>query len=451
MVKKSKKKRNSRGDASMEDENDKKDLLLGTVSIADDMTSSSSSLLDSIFGSSGNKNSKPSTERDLFAKVSSLPKSRIKMSTAPSSHDDPDSKKRRIRPSRNDILQQRRRQSQHPLLASSMDFPGVFEREHDTLEELPWEEQVAEMAQSVLQHGLCIIRNPVDTGILQAIASQARVLQSRICRELDAKGISWKATKSNGFEPQTFRFQQAASRCKGRMDMAIGTDNSKTPSNRGENGTKMIDTFYQNTDIQQHILQNPKFYPVIRNLLGGAGSDDPEAVKLVYAGLIFNLPDSEDQPWHQDGVPLFPEARNTADMQASFPPYALNVFIPLETQDGSIERGPTEFLPGSHQWSAEQLEQVNNSSENADNSSDSPKAVSPILKQGDVLIYDYRVCHRGTSNLVSVKDDNKDVDTVQASRRILYLMYARPWFTDHINFDCTKNAESIWSTGLRKK
>jgi ectoine hydroxylase-related dioxygenase (phytanoyl-CoA dioxygenase family) len=51
-----------------------------------------------------------------------------------------------------------------------------------------------------------------------------------------------------------------------------------------------------------------------------------------------------------------------------------------------------------------------------------PGIVSPRLNQGDALLYDYRVCHRGTSNLT------------QGTRRILYLMYARPWFKEHLNF-----------------
>jgi hypothetical protein len=212
-----------------------------------------------------------------------------------------------------------------------------------------------------------------------------------------------------------------------------------------EEENRILASFYSDTEVQRNILRCPNVYPVIQQLLGAAGSeDDKDTVKLVYAGLIFNLPQSQDQPWHQDGVPLFPEDANAADIQASVPPYALNVFIPLENKDGAAELGPTEFLPGSHRWRASQLEQVNEIAQDKaiDDASD---VISPILKQGDVLIYDYRVCHRGTSNLrkwnVCCTSDSVQRDT----RKILYLLYARPWFSDHVNFDYTHGAESLWS------
>ena len=59
---------------------------------------------------------------------------------------------------------------------------------------------------------------------------------------------------------------------------------------------------------------------------------------------------------------------------------------------------------------------------------DRHNAIAPLLKKGDALIYDYRVCHRGTANL------SKDKST----RIMLYLMYARPWFREHLNFGTEK-------------
>lgn len=444
--------------------------------------------MDSIFGPANddvripndNGTKEESTTSSMFAKSSVLPKTKASSKLPPTTTStgqppppQPLKKRNRNQLSRQNILHQRQRQSQHPLIASSLDFPGVFEQEehdhHARVEELPWEEQVIEMAQAVQEHGLCVIRNAVDTTILQELALEVQQLQSKVCRALDQRGIPWKVMKNDpvAVDPQTimFRFQEAASRCRGRMDVAITKQDETTPSKRNNTAgpaTNLLRNFYKDTTIQQTILQNPKVYPIIRHLLGAAVSndddsnnDDDDALKLVYAGLIFNLPHSDDQPWHQDGAPLFPEARNSTDMQASFPPYALNVFLPLETHDGAVERGPTEFLPGSHRWNAAQLEQVNNntdssSSHGLEKSSDNDVA-SPILKQGDVLIYDYRVCHRGTSNLERMVEgggdtkDGGDEATKVATRRILYLMYARPWFTDHINFDYTKSAASIWS------
>jgi len=95
------------------------------------------------------------------------------------------------------------------------------------------------------------------------------------------------------------------------------------------------------------------------------------------------------------------------------------------------------------------------------NYNDDRAIIAPVLKRGDALIYDYRVCHRGTANLFGKLDDITKLPTthsrkkhddnqanesdIRGTRRILYLMYARPWFTDHVNFDYTKNAKSLWN------
>ena len=195
------------------------------------------------------------------------------------------------------------------------------------------------------------------------------------------------------------------------------------------------------------IVNNQSLSPIVNSLLGGSTVADDDALQhgptLLYAGLIFSLAGSDDQPWHQDGMPLFPEIN---DMM--LPPYAINIFLPLTNDDASIEAGPTEFIPSSHvmeeaavlekidrvyQWKCSLADRAAGSGdahandvaseENGEEEQEEhPGIVSPRLNQGDALLYDYRVCHRGTSNLT------------QGTRRILYLMYARPWFKEHLNF-----------------
>jgi hypothetical protein len=60
-------------------------------------------------------------------------------------------------------------------------------------------------------------------------------------------------------------------------------------------------------------------------------------------------------------------------------------------------------------------------------------AISAVLGRGDILLYDYRICHRGTSNLCQPKEDDKDTSP-DGTRKVLYRMYARPWFREHLNF-----------------
>ena len=217
----------------------------------------------------------------------------------------------------------------------------------------------------------------------------------------------------------TFRYQEVASRCPGRLDVRHRM--SQPPFN------------------DPRVIANPLILPVIRDILGGEGG----GAELVYAGLIFSFPGSTDQPWHMDGASLFPEERAALDL----PPYALNVFLPLE--DVTDELGPTEFLPQTH--CAEEAEVVNESMmewtmieskweelSRSRSTADIRKEIAadeqqwmcqnfgmiaPLVRQGDALIYDYRICHRGTTNLSLTK-----------TRTMLYLMYARPWFKEHLNF-----------------
>ena len=167
-------------------------------------------------------------------------------------------------------------------------------------------------------------------------------------------------------------------------------------------------------------------WPLIQDLLG-------KDAELVYIGLIPSFPNSEDQPWHQDGCTLFPEA--PPELGDSLPPYALNVFLPL--LDITEELGPTEFWLASHCTNeARDSFLSSNGGGAAITVTDDPigknkNIVAPLIQTGDALIYDYRVCHRGTSNL-----------STNITRPMLYLMYARPWFKEHLNFGRERLFES---------
>ena len=76
--------------------------------------------------------------------------------------------------------------------------------------------------------------------------------------------------------------------------------------------------------------------PVVAKVLGS------DYCKL-WSGLVVNRPGSENQAWHTDGAPLFPDSG--IDLNC----HCLTVFIPLVDLDPST--GPTEFFPGSHRIS----------------------------------------------------------------------------------------------------
>ena len=133
-----------------------------------------------------------------------------------------------------------------------------------------------------------------------------------------------------------------------------------------------------------------------------------EEAELRYTGLIVSYPGSTDQPWHGDGPHLFGEQTGT------LPAHAINVFIPLH--DITEELGPTELIAGSHKLLENGRVTVPPNTRE--------RTIAPLLRKGSVLLYDFRVIHRGTSNK----------STGRKIRYMLYLLFAKPWFQDHINF-----------------
>lgn len=324
--------------------------------------------------------------------------------------------------SRESILSRRKKQSSVPFLnevTSLAPFPVDQDSNPDDNEQrmhsrddnadetnrVPPDVCIQEISDIVRMHGFAVVKNVVSKQLLDTLSTRAEEIEAQVCQRLDNLNISWKCDITT--DTKTFRFYEVASRCKGRMDVRYGTD--------------------QEPFSDSEILENISLRPIIDSLLGGvSGSDESHAPVLLYAGLIFSFAGSENQPWHQDGMPLFPEL-NAPEL----PPYAINVFLPLTDKDASMEAGPTEFIPGSHTMEEEvvliKVEQANSGSLSQSEQShdtDDPGIVSPLLNQGDALLYDYRVCHRGTSNLLLNGN----------TRRILYLMYARPWFKEHLNF-----------------
>lgn len=234
-----------------------------------------------------------------------------------------------------------------------------------------------------------------STDFLQTLSKRSEEIEREVCDRLDAKNIKWRVSIGNDTSALSsldiegknyFKFQEVASRCLGRLDVRRGTNS------------------YPFNDPQ--LTQNNTIVSIVKSLLG----DD---AKLQYCGLIYSMPNSADQPWHQDGAPLFDKFEiGNVDL----PPYALNIFIPLQDVDEAL--GPTEFFPQSHV--NKNASKIN---EDVEKASKRFPVIAPSLSFGDILLYDYRICHRGTQNLC-----------INKTRAMLYLMYTRPWFVEHINF-----------------
>lgn len=147
-------------------------------------------------------------------------------------------------------------------------------------------------------------------------------------------------------------------------------------------------------------------YPVLEALLG----DD---FVLNSYSVVTSFPGSEHQHVHRDHELLFPEDEPTS---FAIPPYAITLAIPLVNLNEAL--GGTAVWPSSHVSSMPILSRL--------------KKPLPLRPQmGTAYLMDYRLLHGGEPN------------NGHWPRPIIYLVYARPWFSDVCNF---KNHPAIRAT-----
>lgn len=294
--------------------------------------------------------------------------------------------------SREEILSRRKKQSTDDILDQ---LTISLQSYKDSINN---EELYGDVRGLMKHHGLVIIRDALSKEDVDTITKLADATQQMICNTLNKKDIPYNKLINN---TQAICYEELAIRCQGRMDVRYKEkyDKNNDDNTKQDNG--------QLPDLS--LIDN-----LAAEILHGA-----EPPKLTYSGWIFSFPNSADQPYHQDGSPLFENGTE------SLPSYAINVFVGLHDAEELLTLGPTEFVVGSHHMTPD----------SAMNKVDG--AVSAVIGKGDILLYDYRICHRGTSNLSSDNDE----DTKKAGkgscgiiRKVLYLMYARPWFREHLNF-----------------
>ncbi len=141
---------------------------------------------------------------------------------------------------------------------------------------------------------------------------------------------------------------------------------------------------------------------VIPSFLHVESMDD---VRIDYS-MIVTTPLAAEQAWHSDG--------DHYRLDQHMPCHVLNVFIPL-VDVVTKELGPTEVFPGSHYATrSEGGVRLRNDQLNP--------PVAPLLRLGDILIFDYRIIHRGQANLS------------ESNRPVLVLTLSQKWFQDEKNW-----------------
>ncbi|KAG7349984.1 phytanoyl-CoA dioxygenase family protein [Nitzschia inconspicua] len=144
-------------------------------------------------------------------------------------------------------------------------------------------------------------------------------------------------------------------------------------------------------------------------------------MNLIHVSLLVATPGSSDQAWHADG--------GHVSLEQHLHCHCYNIFIAL--QDTPHTLGPTELRPESHFLTRGSLPK-NMLSAKCRKTLQAP--VWPALSLGDVLIFDYRILHRGRANNSSSSSNNNNNDKLANNRSYLVLTYAQPWFQDVLNF-----------------
>lgn len=135
-----------------------------------------------------------------------------------------------------------------------------------------------------------------------------------------------------------------------------------------------------------------------------------EEVNVTNLSIVVSTPGATTQGWHADGGHL--------SLGEHLPCHCFNIFIPLCDMP-SMEWGPTELRPGSHYYTRNLAPMLLG----AACRKELRPTVAPLLQQGDVLMFDYRVLHRGLANA-----------TKEHHRAVLVLTVSEKWFDDRLNF-----------------
>lgn len=158
--------------------------------------------------------------------------------------------------------------------------------------------------------------------------------------------------------------------------------------------------FMQSLDFEPpfsdpQLYANPQVFGELEKALGPGFLINNISCVVAYPG-------AGVQHIHRDHPHLFREETDGLKL----PTYAVTAAFPLV--DLSERTGATRLWPRSERHGKVPR--------------DDSGSVCPLLKQGDVLLFDYRLWHQGTPN------------RGQVPRPIVYVGYSRPWFRDSVNF-----------------
>lgn len=162
------------------------------------------------------------------------------------------------------------------------------------------------------------------------------------------------------------------------------------------------------------------------------GDTDGPSYHLTNLSAVIATPGAEEQKWHADGGHL--------NLERHLPCHCLNVFVSMV--DMSLELGPTEFRPGTHYHTRNLAPMI--LAAKARKTLRPPTL--PILKKGDMVLFDYRILHRGKKNF-----------SLDQNRAVLVMTFSKCWFKDVLNYPkrritkgCAFDEDEVGETSRRE-
>lgn len=259
---------------------------------------------------------------------------------------------------------------------------------------------IAHAAESLRVHGFFVLQPSNDTSSsVPAMVPQDALSECASTGEAHLNELLARVVE-RGLNPSVdiFRFAEICSRARGGKRY----DHTRPESERAINLAKPKGALAVRAwESLQHYVA-PWVEPV---LIAAYGNEGTFAVKSV--GCVSAEPGAPEQHFHADGRVFG----------------IFNCFVPLAKV--SRLEGPTEFIHGSHLWrhDAAYLTTPERKAQAA-----APRVQPELMTPGSLLVYDYRVMHRGSAN-----DSAK-------RRPLAYVMYGVDATKDKWNFP----DESIW-------